>query len=136
MIVQPQISSVDTTQKQAIGNGAEAPYLDIRSADTVVVTPDALPVVIGGLISSGKTTSENKVPFLGDIPFIGNIFKESAKSNSKTELLMFLTPHIVQSPGQLGNMSNGETGQTSIIKTTIEEQELNRFLETTPAKKK
>jgi general secretion pathway protein D len=136
MIVQPQISSVDTTQKQAIGNGAEAPYLDIRSADTVVVTPDAQPVVIGGLISSGKTTSENKVPFLGDIPFIGNIFKESQKSNSKTELLMFLTPHIVQSPGQLGNMSNGETGQTSIIKTTIEEQELNRFLETAPAKKK
>ena len=136
MIVQPQISSVDTTQKQAIGNGAEAPYLDIRSADTVVVTPDAQPVVIGGLISSGKTASENKVPFLGDIPFIGNIFKESTKSNSKTELMMFLTPHIVQTPSQLGNMSNGETGQTSIIKTTIEEQELNRFLETVPAKKK
>jgi hypothetical protein len=50
--------------------------------------------------------------------------------------MMFLTPHIVQTPSQLGNMSNGETGQTSIIKTTIEEQELNRFLETVPAKKK
>ncbi len=136
MIVQPQISSVNSTLKQAIGNGAEAPYLDIRSADTVVVTPDAQPVVIGGLISSGKSSSDNKVPFLGDIPLIGNLFKESAKSSSKTELLMFLTPHIVQSPAQLGSMSNGETGQTTIIKTTVEEQELNRFLESTPAKKK
>jgi general secretion pathway protein D len=136
MIVQPQISSVNSTLKQAIGNGAEAPYLDIRSADTVVVTPDAQPVVIGGLISSGKSSSDNKVPFLGDIPFIGNIFKESAKSSSKTELMMFLTPHIVQTAAQLNNMSNGETGQTTIIKTTVEEQELNRFLERVPDKKK
>jgi len=108
----------------------------VRSADTVVVTPDAQPVVIGGLISNGNNSTENKVPFLGDIPFIGNLFKEKIKNSSKTELLMFLTPHIVQSPAQLGGMSSRETSQTTIINTSVDEQELNRFLERIPAAKK
>ncbi len=136
MIVQPQISAVNGTQSQAIAQGVSAPYLDVRSADTVVVTPDAQPVVIGGLISNGNNSTENKVPFLGDIPLIGNLFKQKIKNSSKTELLMFLTPHIVQSPAQLGGMSSREASQTTIIKTSVEEQELNRFLERIPAAKK
>ena len=136
MIVQPQISSVDGTQSQTIAQGVSAPYLDIRSADTVVITPDAEPVVIGGLISSGNASNESKVPFLGDIPWIGNLFKEKSKSTTKTELMMFLTPHIVQSPTQLGRISLKETSQMPIINSSINEQELDRFLERTPAKKK
>jgi len=136
MIVQPQISSVNTTLSQTIATGVSAPYLDIRSADTVVVTPDAEPVVIGGLISSGKSSTENKVPLLGDIPFIGNLFKESIKNDSKTELLIFLTPHIVGAPTQLGAMVKSEQHQTPIINSSVSEQELNRFLERVPEKKK
>jgi len=136
MIIQPQISKVNTTQSQAIAQGVQAPYIDIRSADTVVVTPDAQPVVIGGLIQDDKSSTENKVPFLGDIPLIGNLFKESIKAGAKTELLMFLTPHIIQEPQQLGAMTKEENNQTSIIKTTVDEQELNRFLEKIPATKK
>ena len=136
MILQPQISSIDPTQSQAIGNGASAPYLNIRSADTVVVTPDAEPVVIGGLIGNQHTSAENKVPFLGDIPFLGNLFKTNKKADNKTELLMFLTPHIINSPNQLANMSTGEQRQTPIIKDSIAEKDLNQFLERIPAKKK
>ncbi len=136
MIVQPQISSIDGTKSQAIGNGAEAPYLNIRSADTVVVTPDAEPVVIGGLIANEKNSTDKKVPFLGDIPLIGNLFKTSAKSDNKTELMIFLTPHIVQSPRQLTGISSGEQQQTPIIKDSVSEKELDRFLERMPAKKK
>ena len=136
MIVQPQISSIDGTKSQAIGNGAEAPYLNIRSADTVVVTPDAEPVVIGGLISNESNSSDKKIPFLGDIPLLGNLFKTSAKSAAKSELMIFLTPHIVESPRQLAGISAGEQRQTPIIKNSISEQELDRFLERLPAKKK
>jgi len=136
MIIQPQISAVNATLSQTIAPGVSAPYLDIRSADTVVVTPDAQPVVIGGLISNGKSSSDSKVPFLGDIPLLGNLFKSSVKSNSKTELLMFLTPHIVQAPAQLAAMSDHETHQTPIINNSVSEQELDRFLERVPVKKK
>ncbi len=136
MIVQPQISAVNGTQSQTIASGVSAPYLDVRSADTVVVTPDGEPVVIGGLISSGSTGNENKVPFLGDVPLIGNLFKQKIKKDSKTELIIFLTPHIMQSSGQLSSMTARESGQATIINSTISEKELNRFIEGLPAKNK
>ena len=66
-----------------------APNINKRSANTVVVTPDGQTVVIGGLISNEKSSSDSKVPLLGDIPLLGQLFKFSAKSNQKDELLMF-----------------------------------------------
>ena len=136
MIIEPQISAVNPTLSQTIAPGVSAPYIDIRSANTVVVTPDAQPVVIGGLISNSKSSSDSKIPFLGDIPLLGNLFKSSAKSDGKTELLIFLTPHIVQTPSQLALMSGGEMRQTTLITNSVSEGELNRFLERLPAKQK
>src|SRR5208282_398987 len=108
MILQPQITSIDTsTPGQVIEGGSiissavYAPNINKRSANTVVVTPDGQPVVIGGLIANEKSVSDSKIPFLGDIPLLGQLFKFSAKSNQKSELLMFITPHIVQMPSQL-----------------------------------
>jgi type II secretory pathway component GspD/PulD (secretin) len=126
---------VSPTQSQIIAQGVSAPYLDIRSADTVVITPDGQPVVIGGLISNDKSSNDTKIPFLGDIPFIGNLFKTSTKATSKTELMMFLTPHIVQSPSLLDAMSAREQHQTPIINDSVSEQELDHFLERVPVKK-
>jgi len=135
MIIQPQTSVVDPTLSQTIAPGVSAPYLDVRSADTVVVTPDAQPVVIGGLISNSKSSSESKVPLLGDIPWLGNLFKSTTKADSKTELLMFLTPHIVYAPSQLAAMAGSETRQSMLITNSVSEQELDRFLERIPVKK-
>jgi general secretion pathway protein D len=109
-----------------------APNIDKRSANTVVVTPDGQTVVVGGLISNQKSSNDTKVPFLGDIPLLGQLFKFSAKSNQKTELIIFLTPHIVQMPSELAAMTARETGQAPMITNSISEQELDRFLERTP----
>jgi general secretion pathway protein D len=142
MIVAPETSSVDTSSPgQVIATGGVlgtpiyAPNLDIRSADTVVVTPDAQPVVIGGLIGSNKSSSDTKVPFLGDIPLLGSLFKYTSKSDSKTELLIFLTPHIVNAPSQLVPLSANETGQAPSITNSVSELELEQFLEHVPVKK-
>jgi len=146
MILEPQTSSLDTsTPGQLIAAGSSllgtastpvyAPNILIRSANTVVVTPDAQTVVIGGLISDSKSSSESKIPFLGDIPFFGNLFKTSTKATQKTELLMFLTPHIVKAPSQLSGMVPGEMNQASAITNSVTEQELDRFLERIPVKK-
>jgi general secretion pathway protein D len=145
MIVQPETSSVDTSsQGQEIvgggllGGGAIfAPNLDVRIADTVVVTPDAQPVVIGGLIGDTKSSSDTKVPFLGDIPLLGNLFKYSSKSDVKNELLIFLTPHIVNAPSQLIPLSAREAGQAqaTTLTNSVSEQELDQYLERVPVKK-
>ena len=142
MILQPQITSIDTsTPGQVIEGGSVfasavyAPNLNKRSANTVVVTPDGQTVVIGGLIGNQKSSSESKIPLLGDIPVLGNLFKFSNHSNQKDELLMFITPHIIQMPSQLAAMSTHETAQTPLITNSIPEQELDRFLDRVPVKK-
>ena len=148
MILEPQITSIDlstpgqvivggtTTALGAGGSSAVyAPNINKRSANTVVVTPDGQPVVIGGLIGSQKSVNDSKIPILGDIPLLGQLFKFSAKSNQKNELLIFLTPHIVYAPEQLVAMAGHETRQSSLITNSIPEQELNRFLDALPVKK-
>ena len=62
--------------------------------DTVIVR-DQQPVVIGGLMQDRTTTNESKVPILGDIPVLGNFFKFKSKSKEKRNLLVMLTPHVV-----------------------------------------
>lgn len=134
MIVQPQISSVSPTERQSLSEDVSAPYINVRSADTVVVTPHAETVVIGGLISNNQSQSEKKVPYLGDIPVLGNLFKTRAKSDAKTELLIFLTPYILQAPSQLAQLTPQETQKAALITNSVSEADLNRFLEKVPVK--
>jgi general secretion pathway protein D len=143
MILVPQITSIDTsTPGQVIQGGSVlssavfAPNLNKRSANTVVVTPDGQPVAIGGLISNDKSTSESKIPLLGDIPVLGHLFKFTNHSNQKNELLIFLTPHIIQMPSQLAAMTAHETAQAPLITNSIPQMELDRFLDRLPVKKK
>ncbi len=100
MIVSPEISRLDPTlsipiSATADGTTVNAPVIDIRSADTVVVTPDGQTVVIGGLMQTVKGDIVTKIPLLGDIPLFGNLFKRDQKTESKSELIIFLTPQIV-----------------------------------------
>jgi general secretion pathway protein D len=146
MILQPQITSIDnSTPGQIIQGGSSvggvvltqpvfAPNLNKRSANTVVVTPDGMPVAIGGLISSDRSVSETKIPLLGDLPLLGNLFKFQNHASQKNELLIFLTPHIVQT-SQLGAMSAHEMSQAPSITNSVPEQELDRFLDRVPVKK-
>lgn len=143
MILQPQDSAVDTsTPGQIIAYGSTilgstpvyAPNINITSANTVVVTPNGQTVVIGGLISNTKSSADSKVPFLGDIPILGQLFRASSKAQARTELLMFLTPHIVKAPSQLAALTNPEMRQLPLITNSISEQELDRFLERVPVK--
>ena len=144
MILQPQTSQLDTsTPGQVIAYGSSlinsspvyAPNIDVRSANTVVVTPSGKTVVIGGLIGNTKSENVSKIPFLGDIPLIGNLFKQTTKSAQKQELLIFVTPHIVEAPSKLAMMSGTETqGSEMMTNSSISEQELDRYLDRLPVK--
>ncbi|HUA38691.1 MAG TPA: hypothetical protein VMA35_09905 [Candidatus Sulfopaludibacter sp.] len=135
MILQPQSSSVDPTLTQTISPGVTAPYLDVTSANTVAVTPDGQTVVIGGLMQNDQSSSESKIPILGDIPILGNLFKSKSKSATKEELLIFVTPHIVQAPTQLAGLPGSPSHLSGFITNSISEGELNQFLEGVPARK-
>jgi general secretion pathway protein D len=133
MIVAPQISSLDPTTSITVSSGVTAPVIDVRSANTVAVTADGQTVIIGGLMSNTKSVADTKIPLLGDIPVLGNLFKRKQKSDSKTELLIFLTPHIVQNPTELAALSARERTKSDAL-NEFPEKDLNKFLDSLPAK--
>ncbi|HLH52875.1 MAG TPA: hypothetical protein VKY92_04595 [Verrucomicrobiae bacterium] len=133
MMVSPQISSIDPNISIPISSGVNAPVIDVRSADTVAVTADGQTVIIGGLMETDKSQTDTKIPVLGDIPLLGNLFKRKQKSDTKTELLIFLTPHIVQNPADLAYLSNHERANSDGMKD-FSRDELDKFIDTLPAK--
>ena len=104
----PQISSDDHVSLeiyQEISALAEAagfdpnvvgPITTKRAASTTVIVKNAQTVAIAGLIRDNKSTIEHKVPLLGDIPLLGWLFKFQTKKAEKTNLMIFLTPHIIK----------------------------------------
>ncbi len=138
MTVTPEISSLaDKSQWVAISAGSNAvaaPVINSRVATTTVVVPDGQTVVIGGLMENTVTDSESKIPGLGDIPLLGNLFKRKQKGNVKRELMIFLTPTIVKAPAQLAGMTQNEKQNQKIAPQAFPQEELNRFLDSMPMK--
>lgn len=77
-----------------------APIINQRTADTTVSVKDGETIILGGIIRRTVTTDVRKVPVLGDIPLLGQLFRSNVKENQKTELLVFLTPRIVRDPSE------------------------------------
>jgi general secretion pathway protein D len=86
----------DISGQVQIPNSGSQPIISNRSLKTVVVTSDQRTVVIGGLIQDKKSESESKVPFFGDIPILGWLFKNWSDTTKKTNLVLLVTPYIVR----------------------------------------
>jgi type II secretory pathway component GspD/PulD (secretin) len=95
--VQPEVSRVfDTVTKVVNGSTSQADEYDIRKIDTQVMIPSGHTLVLGGLVQDDTRTSNTKVPILGDIPGLGHAFRSDSKSRQKNNLLVFITPTIVE----------------------------------------
>jgi general secretion pathway protein D len=135
MIVTPESSSLaDRSQWVPISGGALAPVINSRIADTVVVVPNGQTVIIGGLMENSKLKAESKIPYISSIPLLGNLFKHTIKDNSKTELMIFLTPHIVSEPQQLASLTASENNKVQIAPQAFTEEEMNLYLDNLPNK--
>ena len=90
-----------------------------RLAQTTVIVKDANTVVIGGLIGDETTHVDYKVPCLGDIPLISWLFKGSSKRIDRTNLFVFLTPHIIQNPAEAKKIYENKKDQIETIKEGV-----------------
>ncbi|AMJ56105.1 MULTISPECIES: type IV pilus secretin PilQ family protein [Stenotrophomonas] len=79
-----------------VTNFGVVPIINRREINTAVLVDDGQTVVIGGVYEFTDKESVSKVPFLGDIPFLGNLFKQRGRSKDKAELLVFVTPKILR----------------------------------------
>jgi general secretion pathway protein D len=99
MNVHPIISKIEQTTY------FDAPVIANREATTEVMVKDGETVIIGGLMKDDMTETVSKVPILGDIPFMGHLFKSTDKTKEKTELMVFLTPRVVRNTEELRTLS-------------------------------
>ena len=84
---------------------AANPVFSKRNVKTYVTVKDKQTIVIGGLVSNTKQHTVSKIPLLGDIPLLGFIFRRTTYSNKKTNLMIFLTPHILDDPATAQRIS-------------------------------
>ena len=85
--------SVEVTKNSLVST---APVVvDVKSVTTQVLVENGGTVVIGGIFELAETENETKVPLLGDLPYVGNLFKTRARTSNKQEMLVFITPKML-----------------------------------------
>ncbi len=111
--VTPQITPDDrvildlTVSKDSVGQilpsatGGNVPSIDTREITTQVLVNDGQTVVLGGILETERRDTVNKVPFLGDIPGLGWLFRSKGKTDNKDELLIFVTPKILREGAEI-----------------------------------
>lgn len=92
----------------------DIPIISTQQVITTVTVQDGRTVVLGGLISEQDKKDTGGVPGISRIPLLGNLFKNNTKSKSRTELIIFIQPHVVQDNFQLSKASHNEDIRTSI----------------------
>lgn len=89
------IMELEIHQDSVVPGSGAVPAIATNSVETRVLVNNGDTVVLGGVFREEVTTSISKTPILGDIPYVGNIFKRTEDSKSKTELLIFITPSVI-----------------------------------------
>ncbi len=92
MALKPEVSTVTTTVSS---KGGGIPQVNKTLVETTVMVKDGMTIILGGLLKENKIQNREGIPFLMDIPFLKNIFSNTSESVEATEIVMFITPHIV-----------------------------------------
>ncbi|MEF9437574.1 MAG: hypothetical protein L0922_02040 [Candidatus Mariimomonas ferrooxydans] len=136
LIITPQITEGDYVKLDiyqeisSVKEGSEniitsvGPSTTTRSTKTSVIVKDAQTVVIGGLIQEKEEDSIAKLPILGDIPILGWLFKHKSTTKTRTNLLVFITPHIVKDSEQLSKITKEKYEEFAIKEKHYIEGEL------------
>lgn len=117
--VKKPVVAIEETLLTTVG-----PTTTKRSTKTSVTVKDSRTVVIGGLMQEKQEVNVNKIPILGDIPILGWLFKSKSTSNEKTNLLVFLTPHIVKDAEGLSDITEEKQKQFGKKENQFKEGEL------------
>jgi len=94
MKIKPEISNVEA-KPYTDSSGNTIPIVDTSEVQTTVRVKDGVTIIIGGLMKDELINNKSKIPVLGDLPFFGKAFRNEDRNMQKTEIVIFLTPHII-----------------------------------------
>lgn len=107
--IKQEITAIAENVAQTIGAGSASipvgPTTTKRSMETTTIAQDQQTLVIGGLVRDNITLSEKKIPLLGDIPWLGWLFKSQNRQTEKLNLLVFLTPHLIRDDADMAELN-------------------------------
>jgi len=87
-----------------------------RQAGAKVAVRDGETIILGGFISDSRTTADSGIPYLKDIPGLGNLFKSKSVENLRTELIMLMRPTVLKSPAEAALVATAERNKLSGVK--------------------
>jgi general secretion pathway protein D len=131
LTITPQINQADTLRLEiatevnkikSLGLGDVRPTTFKRTANTTVLVQDGDTIVIGGIIGHDASEGEIKIPLLGDIPFLGWLFKTHSSSQRKTNMFIFITPHIIKNPADMARITLTKEEQLTKVMPQVKEQ--------------
>ncbi|MEX5216145.1 MAG: hypothetical protein NW703_18525 [Nitrospiraceae bacterium] len=132
--VKQEITAIAENVSQTIGTGTSSvpvgPTTTKRAMETTTVAKDGQTIVVGGLVRDNVTLIERKIPLLGDIPWLGWLFRFQGKQSEKLNLLVFLTPHLVRDEVDMVELNRRKAQESDVV------QRLNRVDEPTAAQRK
>ena len=130
--IKQEITAIEEAVAQTIGVGNSSvpvgPTTTKRSMETTTIAKDGQTLVVGGLVRDNLTVSESKVPFLGDIPLLGWLFRFQSRQSEKLNLLVFLTPTLVRDEVDMVDLNSKKATELNAL------QRENRIEEPTKLK--
>lgn len=110
--VMPEVSQIDSSNAVRL-QGVEVPSLRVRRADTTVELRNSQSFAIAGLLQNEHSTGKIQVPWLGDVPVLGSLFRSSRYKNNETELVIIVTPRLVQPASDISDLTTPLDGMSS-----------------------
>ena len=121
MIINQNVSDPSTTTPATSGSSIASPSFATKSISTQVTVQDGDTIAIGGMIQETTSTSLGGIPLLDRIPVVGALFGSRSYSKERTELIMFLTPHVIFDSNQLHDASDELKEQIKVLRKDIKE---------------
>ena len=94
LVIKPEVSELDTAHTVTVA-GTSVPGLIVRKAATTLELRDGQSFLLGGLLQNNSTTAQDQLPWVGDVPVLGALFRSSQYQKNETDLVILVTPHII-----------------------------------------
>jgi general secretion pathway protein D len=121
MIINQQVSAPQATTEAASGSTIASPSFGTKSIQTQLTVQDGDTVAIGGMIQESTTTALSGIPLLDRIPVLGGLFGSRSYTKERTELIIFLTPHVIYDSNQLLDATDELKDQIKVLRKDVKE---------------
>src|SRR5262245_59609872 len=126
-----EVSAINTTVAGTVtlGTAGSFPSFDIRQAETTAVVQDGDSLAIGGIIAENKNETRQGIPYLMNIPVLGQLFRTNTDETVRTELIFLITPHVIRNRSEGTTVTEEFKSKLSLLRNELERMRLNRELD-------